>query len=153
MKNQSRKTILPIFMCLLFPLMSFAQGLDFGGIEEVNALKRGKEYNIRWTGGANDQLIKIELHDRTGKVQNWDGLENDGQQVIKLYGKLRPGKNYVFKIIGEDGEMVSSQNVAIKRRVPLLLQVASIAVVPIVLLLAGDGGDVILNAPEPPLPK
>ena len=148
MKNLTFQALLFVFM---FPLTAFSQDLTFAGIEEVKALKRGKEYNIKWIGGTKDKMIKIELHNLTGKVQNWDGLQNDGSQVVKLKSGLKPGKNYTFKILTDDGEFVSSQNVRIKRRTPLALKLIAPTIFPIVLLIfREDNASMIEAAPSSP---
>ncbi len=145
MKNLTFKVL---FFILVSPLVGFGQDLTFAGIEEVKTLKRGKEYNIKWMGSAKDKMIKIELHNLTGKVQNWDGLQNDGSQVVKLKSGLKPGKNYSFKIVTDDGEFVSSQNVQIKRRIPWALKVSALTIFPVTLLLIREDG--VMEAPRPP---
>jgi hypothetical protein len=127
-----------------------AQALKFEELSEVIKLKRGKEYNIKWSGGLADQMIKIELHNRSGKIQSWDETQNDGEHVLKLNPKLKPGKGYVFRI-SVAGEEVSSQGVQIIRKIPLALTISTAIVVPAVVLLIStkdEGGKLI--DPTPP---
>ncbi len=128
MKNHQTK---PAILIVLFALSftSFSQTLTFDGISEVKPLKRGKEYSVKWSGGAKGQAIKIELHNAVGRVQSWDETLNDGENTVKLNSKLKPGNNYSFKIL-MDSELVSSQHVQIRRRIPLALSIFTLVVLP-----------------------
>ena len=133
-----------------FSVSSFSQTLKFDGVSEVKPLKRGKEYSIKWSGGTKDQAVKIELHNASGKVQTWDETLNDGEDAVKLNSRLKPGNNYSFKFI-VGNELVSSQNVQIKRRIPLALTISSIIFVPVIALFpSNENNGVELANPPPP---
>ena len=131
MKKIKSKSVVVLILLGILSIESFSQTLNFEGINEATALKRGKEYSIKWSGGSKDQLIKIELHNLTGKVQSWEEKQNSGEQKVKLNSKIKPGKNYSFKIVTGSGEEVSSQNVQIKRKIPLALKISAIVIVPV----------------------
>lgn len=127
-----------------------AQTLKVTELSEVKALKRGKEYSIKWSGGSVDQMIKIELYNHTEKVQSWDETLNDGEHQIKLSSKLKPGKGYGFRIsAGED--LVSSQAVQVKRKIPLALTISTAIVLPtlVILFSTRNEGKVIDPTPQP----
>ena len=129
MKNLRIKLLIFVFL-LTFSISSFSQTLKFDGVSEVKPLKRGKEYSIKWSGGTKDQAIRIELHNAAGRVQSWDETLNDGENTVRLSSKLKPGDNYSFKVL-IGNELVSSQNVQVRRRMPLAVTI-SIIVVPVV---------------------
>ena len=133
MKNQ-RTSLLLVGFLFAISFSCFSQALQFSGVSEVKPLKRGKLYNIKWSGGPKDQSIKIELHNATGIVQSWDETLNDGEHGVRLKSKLKPGDDYSFKILAGN-EWVSAQNVRIKRRIPFVLIVSTIVVVPVAVLL------------------
>lgn len=131
---------------------SFSQTLHFDGVSEVKPLKRGKEYSIKWAGGAKDQAIKIELHNSSGKVQSWDETLNDGENAVKLNSRLKRGTNYSFKIIASN-EFVSSQNVQIRRRIPLVVTISAIIIVPTVIVFVGTKNNGVGLAEPPTSPN
>lgn len=135
MKNQRIKLLIFVFL-FVFSVTSFSRTLKFDGVSEVMPLKRGKEYSIKWSGGAKDQAIKIELHNAAGRVQSWDETLNDGENTIKLNSRLKPGDNYSFKIL-MGSELVSSQNVQIRRRIPLGITISAMIIVPTVIGFVG----------------
>ena len=149
MENYTKNSIHVFIVLVAFSISGFSQALRFEGVTEVKPLKRGKEYSIKWSGGVKDQNIKIELHNRTGKVQSWDETQNDGEQLIKLNSKLKPGKNYSFKILTSNGDQVSEQNVQVNRRIPLALTISTIIIVPAVVILLSTRNDGVDNIAEP----
>jgi len=118
-----KKTLTVIILLFITSYSISAQTLKFEELSEVRKLKRGKEYSIRWSGGLVDQMIKIELHSRAGKIQSWAETQNDGEHVLKLSPKMKTGKGYAFKI-SVGGEEVSSQEVQIRRKIPLALTIS-----------------------------
>lgn len=145
MKN---KLTVTIFLLIASGVLS-AQTLKFIELNEVKALKRAKEYSIKWSGGPVDQLIKIELYNQTEKVQSWGETLNDGEQEIKLNSQLKPGKGYGFRIsAGED--VVSSQAVQIKRKIPLALTISTAIVIPALVILFSTREEGELIDPTPP---
>lgn len=125
------------FGCYLLILSNvLSQSLAISGITEVKSLKRGKMYSIRWSGGERDGKISIELFRQKESVQSWDGILNDGETTVKLGSRLKPGKGYSLRIMesGSDRE-ISSTELTLRRRIPLALKLAPLAVVPMVFLL------------------
>ncbi|MEQ1584272.1 MAG: hypothetical protein ABL895_00210 [Cyclobacteriaceae bacterium] len=128
-----------------------AQTLKFVELSEVKAFKRGKEYSIKWSGGQADQMIKIELYNHAEKVQSWDETLNNGELDIKLNSKLKLGKGYSFKILA-GGDVVSSQDFQIKRKIPLAITISTAIIVPTVVILFSirdEGGKIIDPIPPP----
>ena len=118
-----------------------AQSLQYGGIQEVGSLKRGKEYSIRWFGGAKDQKINITLQNSSGeRVQGWVDLLNDGEQTIKLDPKLKPRRGYVLDITvtGDAPGVISSSDIRIRRRIPLAVTISTLVIVPLVIAILPD---------------
>lgn len=133
MKSQRVKSIVFILL-LAFSFKGFSQTLKFDGVSEIKRIKRGKKYSITWSGGLRDQTAKIELHNVSGKVKSWDQILNDGEHTIRLNSRLKPRKNYNFKIFVAEEE-VSSQNIQIKRRIPLALTISTVVFVPALMIL------------------
>ncbi len=135
------KKRLSIIIC--FTVLSHfvsAQSLQFESIQEAKPLKRGQNYRIKWSGGSVDQMIKIELHSHAEKVQGWDEPLNDGEHEIKLSSKLKPGKGYSFKIFSGN-DVVSSQAVRIRRKIPLALTISTAIIVPTLVILFSSKDD------------
>jgi hypothetical protein len=120
-----------------------AQSLQYGGIQEVSSLKRGKEYSIRWFGGAKEQKINITLLNRSGeRVQSWTDLVNDGEHTLKLGPRLKPQAGYVLDITiaGENNGVISSSDIRIRRRIPLAVTISTLVIVPLaVMVFIPDG--------------
>jgi hypothetical protein len=115
--------------------------LQYGGIQEVGSLKRGKEYSIRWFGGSKDQKIDITLQNSTGeRVQSWGDLLNDGEQTIELNPKLKPRRGYVLDITvsGDVPGVISSSDIRIRRRIPLAVTISTLVIVPVVIAILPD---------------
>lgn len=135
---KKKLTVVILFFITAYSIS--AQTLKFEEVTEVKKLKRGKEYSVKWSGGLADQMIKIELHNPAGKIQSWDETQNDGEHVLKLNPKLKTGKGYVFRISVGDEE-VSSQEVQIRRRIPLALTISTAIVVPAVVIFFSTKGE------------
>jgi len=136
------------FWIVILPVTGFGQGLQLEAITEVKPLKRGKEYNIKWTGGAKSEVTKITLTNAKGVAQTWSNLPNDGEEVISLSPKLRPGKGYNLSV-SVDGEKVYSQPLQVKRRVPLAITIATFVVVPSVIILLSQSEQSPEHIPDP----
>lgn len=125
---------------MLVSVLCHAQSVMFQGVQEVKPLKRGKSYSIRWSGGEAHQTIGIELKGNKGIAQSWSNVLNDGEEVLRLRGNLRPGV-YHFEFITPSGDVVTSSSCRIKRRVPLGAKVFTAAALPLLFILVNPDAD------------
>lgn len=97
----------------------------FEKFEEYKAIKRGKPYNISWTGGTTQNILHFELFRGEKKVASFPDVANTGKYKLTLPTNIKPGSNYKFKItdIKNKDEVVYTGNFQVKRKVPLLLKV------------------------------
>jgi hypothetical protein len=151
------KTASPSVLAVLLCIMgtATAQSLQYGGIQEVGSLKRGKAYSIRWSGGSKDQKIDIGLQNRDGEdIQRWEGLENDGEHTLKFRAGIKPGKNYVLNITvaGSELEIISSSDIRIRRRIPLALTASVLVMVPVVAIIISSANGSHSEIPDVPVP-
>lgn len=97
----------------------------FERFEEYKAIKRGKPYNISWTGGTPQNILNFELYKGEKKVSTFTDIANTGKYKLTLPTSVKPGNNYKFKITDSKNkdEIVYTSNFTVKRKVPLLLKV------------------------------
>jgi hypothetical protein len=100
----------------------------FERFEEYKAIKRGKAYNISWTGGTPQNILHFDLYKGEKKVASFTDIANTGKYKLTLPTNVKPGSNYKFKITDTKNkdEVVYTGNFTVKRKVPLLLKVIPI---------------------------
>ena len=124
----------------------------FERFEEYKTLKRGKAYQITWTGGTPQNILLFELYKgdkKTGVVFN--DVANTGKYSLRLPKNVKPGKNYYFKISDTKNkdEIVFTGKFAIKPKVPLVVKAVPVIGVGalVYFLTSGDSGP--KNIPDP----
>lgn len=110
----------------------------------VGTVRRGKNFEILWQGGASTDNIKLELV-YEGKTQLITESKNTGTYLWSVPADLKKGKGYELQLTS--GGNTTTENFSVKSKFPLLLKVAPVFVV---------GGLVYLLMPKPekesPLP-
>jgi hypothetical protein len=100
-------------------------------LSTYKAFKRKKDYNITWVGGRGNQVLNFNLYKGEKKVTTYPNVANVGEYNLKFETDIKPGGNYYFKV--EDSknkdDVVLTQKFKIKRKVPLVLKLAPIAIV------------------------
>ncbi|MGJ3236900.1 Ser-Thr-rich GPI-anchored membrane family protein [Marivirga sp.] len=107
--------------------------VPFVKLDDFNyeSLKRGKSYEITWTGGASSNILNIAIYKGDNKVSVFQNIANVGQYTLDIPKKIEVGKNYRLRISDNKNkdDVVYSKEFAIKRKIPLALQIAPVAVI------------------------
>ena len=131
--------------------------IELDGFEDYEVLKRGKPYNITWTGGRGDNVLTFELYNNDKKVHVFDKRPNTGKTFLSIPTNVKPGKGYRLKIsdASNKDEVVYSVNFIIKRKIPLVLSAGAggIAGGAAAYLLQGLGTESNNEIPLPPKPS
>ena len=95
-------------------------------------IKRGGALNINWSGGINDDKVSINLLRNGEIVENiTNNVANNGSYSWASASSIKPGKTYTIQISGTStaGAQSTSNPFTIKRKIPLWLLIAPVAVV------------------------
>jgi hypothetical protein len=98
---------------------------------DYHTLKRGKSYEVLWTGGRSTNVLTFDIYKGEQKLASFPNIANAGHFSMELPKNLKPGKGYRLKVSDKNNkdEVVYSDEFTIKRKVPLLLQVVPTALV------------------------
>lgn len=129
--------------------------ITLDSFEDYKVFKRGKEYDVTWTGGRGDNVLVFELYQGENKVKVFEERPNVGNTTIVIPKDVKPGR-YKFKISDNRNkdEVVYTMDFRVKRKIPLLLDLGLAAVVGgAVIYLTGSGSKGEPKMGEPPLPS
>jgi hypothetical protein len=91
--------------------------------------KRGKPYEIHWTGGRPQNVLNFDLYKGDTKVQTFANIPNAGKYNLVFPTDTRPG-TYKFRI--SDGknrdEIVNTTPFTISRKIPLAYKIIPVFV-------------------------
>ena len=123
----------------------------FEKFEEYKAIKRGKPYDVTWTGGNSQNILNFDLYKGDKKITTIPNVANVGRHKITLPTSVKPGKNYRFKISDTKNkdEVVYTGNFTVKRKVPLLIKVLPVLGVGALVYLLTGGNKGPDNIPDP----
>jgi hypothetical protein len=115
----------------------------FDGFEDYKSVKRGKDYEITWSGGTPQNILNFELYKGDKKVTAFPNIANVGHHTIKLPTSIKPGSDYKFKITDSKNkdEIVYTSNFRVKRKVPLALKVIPVVAVGAAIYLVTSSAD------------
>jgi hypothetical protein len=102
--------------------------IPFINVESINqykVFKRGRKYNITWTGGSPQNILNFDLYKGERKVITFPNLANVGHHALEFPTHVKPGKGYRFKISDSKNEedIVYTTEFRVKRKIPLVLKV------------------------------
>ncbi len=141
-----------LFFTLFFcACITLAQGQIYF-IKNASA-RRGVNVNVVWPenlGGS--KTIKFELAKGGQKYWEKSNVENTGISAVQFPASLKPGKDYVFSILTEEGESLKSESLTIRRRIPLGVWFSPVVITGII-LLALPKEERLPLPPEPILPN
>jgi hypothetical protein len=123
------------------------------GFNDYKVLKRGKPYDITWTGGRGDNVLNFELYKGETKVKVFEERPNVGNTKITIPTDVKPGR-YKFKISDSRNkdEVVFTDEFQVRRKIPLVLKVGLTAVVVGAVAVLAKGEDDESKIGQPPLP-
>lgn len=125
------------------------------GFDDYKTFKRGKPYDVAWTGGRGDNVLSFELYRGDEKVKVLEERPNVGNTVIVIPSDVKPGR-YKFKISDSRNkdEVVYTMDFLVKRKIPLVATLGLAAVVAGTIgYFATAGPDEEAKIGEPPLPN
>lgn len=104
------------------------------GFNDYKKFKRGKPYEIHWSGGRPQNVLNFELYKGDSKVHTFSNIANGGKYVMIFPPDTKPGDNYRFKISDTKNkdEIVNTKEFSVKPKIPLALKL-----VPFVAVSAG----------------
>lgn len=107
-------------------------------------LKRGRSYEITWTGGRPQNILIFDLFQGEKRVATFTNIANIGHHTLVIPMHVKPGDGYQLKISDTKNkdELIHTGTFRVVRQVPLLLKV-----VPVVML--GIAGYVVLSPTDP----
>jgi hypothetical protein len=112
------------------------------GFDDYKVFKRGKPYEVTWTGGRGDNVLNFEIYEGDTKVKVLEERPNVGNTTITFPKDLKPGR-YRFKISDSRNrdEVVYTLDFFVKRQMPLGIQGLGIATVGFLGTMAAGGGE------------
>jgi hypothetical protein len=122
--------------------------------DDYKVFKRGKAYDVAWSGGRGDNVLSFELYQGENKVKVLEERPNVGNTVIVIPSDVKPGR-YKFKISDSRNkdEVVYTMDFRVKRKMPLALKLGLAVVLGgAITYLAGSGSGEEPKMGEPPLP-
>ena len=95
------------------------------GFGDFKKFKRGKPYEIQWSGGRPQNVLNFELFKGDQKVHTFSGIPNGGKYTILFPMDTKPAKNYSFRISDSKNkdEVVNTTAFAVKRKIPMIVKV------------------------------
>ena len=108
------------------------------GFNDYKKFKRGKPYEIHWSGGRPQNVLNFELYRGENKITAFTNIANAGKYNLVFSPDTKPGSNYRFRISDSKNrdEVVNTGTFTIARKVPLLLKVVPAVAVGSVLYFA-----------------
>jgi hypothetical protein len=93
------------------------------GFNDYKKFKRGKPYEIEWSGGRPQNILNFELYKGDNKITTFGNIPNAGKYNLLFAKDIKPGKDYKFRISDSKNkdEIVNTGTFTITRKVPLYL--------------------------------
>ena len=134
----------------------YVKFISLSHFEDIGTFKRGKPYNLTWSGGRGDNVMNFDLYHGKEKVWTQPNVANSGNLTLVIPTNVKPGRNYIFRISDskDPDEVVYTVKFNIKRKIPLgfKIGVGLIAGGAIGYLLSTGTNPTESKIGEPPLP-
>ena len=117
------KSCIVIFLSMIYSCHLIAQEIQLDRITEAKSLKRGKKYDIKWTGLNETENHQLQLYKNDELVYAWDEEPLYGVYHVKIKSRIKPGSGYRLYTVNTATEEKSIPYIVdIKRRIPLVYQ-------------------------------
>ena len=129
--------------------------ISLDGFDDYKVFKRGKPYDVTWTGGRGNNVLNFELYQNENKIKVFEERPNVGNTTIIIPTDVKPGV-YRFKISDSRNrdEVVYTLEFNVKRKIPLGLKVGiGFVVGGLVGYLVSTGSQPEKKIGSPPLPS
>jgi hypothetical protein len=134
--------------------------ITLSGFEDYGTFKRGKAYDLTWSGGRGDNVLNFDLYHGDEKVWTQPNVANSGNLTLVIPTDVKPGRKYIFRISDAKNpdEVIYTVEFNVKRKVPQVVRIATMAAIVggAAILINSFGGAGTPEEPkigEPPLPK
>jgi hypothetical protein len=86
--------------------------------------KRGKPYEIRWTGGRPQNVLNFDLYEGEQKINTFSNIPNAGKYNLVFPSDTKPGSKYRFRISDSKNkdEVVNTGEFSVTRKVSLAVK-------------------------------
>ncbi|MBV6646463.1 MAG: hypothetical protein KI790_13490 [Cyclobacteriaceae bacterium] len=101
--------------------------VKLNGFEDINAMKRGRPYNITWVAGRGSNVLTFDLFNKNDEiVHTYTNIANVGEYELEIPKDIKPGKNYRFRITDQKNkeDVVYTPRFIVKRKVPMYVNLA-----------------------------
>ena len=132
----------------------FIPFINSESINQYKVFRRGRKYNITWTGGSPQNVLVFDVYKGERKMASFPNLANVGHYALEFPLHIRPGKGYRFKISDAKNkeDIVFTNQFRIKRKFPLILKIIPTIIVGTTLYLLLKPKAVVPNLPANPDP-
>jgi len=116
----------------------------FSSFDEYKSFKRGKPYQLTWSGGTSRNILNFDLYKKDKKVATFANIANVGYYKLTLPKDTKPGKGYSFRVSDtkNKNEVVYTGAFKVKRKTPLLVKLIPLAAAGyLAAMLAQQGGE------------
>ncbi len=106
--------------------------IPFIRLDKLNEkFKRGKPYEIHWSGGRPQNILNFELLKGEEKITSFSGIGNTGKYNLIFPPDTKPGGNYHFRISDSKNkdEIVNTSKFTIARKFPLLFKAVPVMMI------------------------
>jgi hypothetical protein len=106
----------------------FSQDIQFDGVTEGMSLKRDKEYQMYWKGSLTAQIVSVQFRKNDLVIHEGPGFLKAGKYQVQIPANLKCD-NYTLRVVDPSTQAVlKSDQVKIKRRIPLVAHVAVVVI-------------------------
>lgn len=107
----------------------FIPFINTDNINGYKIFKRGRSYNLTWSGGSAQNILNFDLMKGDRKITTFPNLANVGHHSFDIPSYVKPGKNYRFRISDSKNkeDMVYTSLFRVKRKTPLFIKTLSLA--------------------------
>lgn len=92
---------------------------------DYSLFKRGKKYELTWTGGTQQNILNFDLYQDKEKITSFPNIANVGHYTLVIPTSVQPGKNFRFRISDSKNkdQVVNTASFSIARKVKLIYKV------------------------------
>lgn len=100
--------------------------------------KRGKPYEIHWTGGRPQNVLNFDLYRGEEKISTFPNIPNAGKYNLVFPTDTKTGSNYHFRVSDSKNrdEVINTSKFSVRRKIPLLYLILPAPVIGVAIFLA-----------------
>lgn len=107
----------------------FIPFVNTDNINGYKVFKRGRSYNLTWSGGSAQNILNFDLVKGDKKIATFPNVANVGHHSFDIPSYVKPGGDYRFRISDSKNkeDVVYTSLFRVKRKTPLLIKTLSLA--------------------------